>query len=212
MSEIFLDESKMNKVSKEKQAAVPQKLLHELFDYNELTGSWVNRTNRGRARKGQPVGYLNKKGYIVIGINGVNYYAHRLTWTYVYGDYPNGEQPFIDHINGNPSDNRIENLKVSSAGENSRNQKMYSNNTSDVTGVCRIGKKRPSGKIYFYWVANWYNENRKQYYKHFSVHKLGEEQAKQSAINYRVEQIHLLEVKFGISYSARHGTEGNLNE
>lgn len=35
----------MAKINKEKQAAVPQKVLHELFDYNSETGVWVNKSN-----------------------------------------------------------------------------------------------------------------------------------------------------------------------
>ena len=199
------------KINKEKQEAVPQKLLHELFDYNPETGKWTNKTTRcNRARVGQPSGSLSKDGYVVIRINGYIYLAHRLAWAYVYGDYPEGGQPFIDHINGNPSDNRIENLKVSSSGENNKNAKMKSNNKSGFAGARRCGlynnsKKNP--KINYYWVASWYDENGKLHNKYFPIHELGEEQAKQTAINYRVERIRLLELNYGIIYSGRHGTK-----
>lgn len=197
----------MSSINKGKQAAVPQKVLHELFDYNEVTGKWINKTNRNsRARKGQTAGCLNKStGYVTVGINGQQYQAHRLVWAYVYGDFPEGEQPYIDHINGNPSDNRIENLKVSSHGENQKNRKMNSDNTSGIAGVYRQEKPSLSGKIYTYWTAQWCGENGKTCYKFFAVHTYGEEEAKQLAIKYRAEQLQLLEVNFGIKYSDRHG-------
>lgn len=196
----------MSKINKEKQAAVAQQVLRELFDYNPETGRWTNNTNRGtRARVGQPAGSLRKDGYVRIMINGYKYYAHRLAWAYVYGDYPEGEQPYIDHINGNPSDNRIINLKASSDGENMKNKKIRSSNTSGVNGVSRTEKKRPSGKVHCYWIAHWYDENGKLRGKYFSIHKLGEDSAKQLATDYRTEQIQLLELNFGIIYSERHG-------
>lgn len=198
----------MAKINKDKQAAVPQKVLHELFDYNSETGKWVNETNRGkRAKAGQPAGCLHKlTGYVRIKINGKQYQAHRLAWAYVYGDYPDGEQPYIDHINGKKDDNRIANLKISSGGDNMKNKEMYSSNTSGVNGVTRTEKVEPSGKIYYYWVAHWYNEKGKKRQKCFSINKLGEEVALKLAIDYRVEQIRLLEVNHGVIYSSRHGT------
>lgn len=196
----------MGKINKEKQRAVPQKLLHELFNYDGLTGKWVNRVYRGsRARAGQPAGCVNKEGYVVIKINGTNHYSHRLAWVYTHGDYPSGKQPFIDHINGVKTDNRIVNLRCSSHSENNRNKQMQSNNTSDISGVSSYKKIKTSGKIYEYWVAHWYDENGKTQRKHFSSHKLSEEAAKQAAVDYRAEQIRLLEINHSILYSDRHG-------
>lgn len=197
----------MAKINKEKQAAMPQKLLHELFDYDGLTGEWTNKTNRNsRARKGQPTGYLDKiTGYVRIKINGYGYRAHRLAWTYIYGDYPKGEQLLIDHINGNPSDNRIENLRISSHSENQRNQKISSRNMSGCIGVHRCEKTFHLGKTYAYWKATWRDENGKGREKNFNISKLGEEGAKQMAITHRAEQIRLLEQNHGIVYSDRHG-------
>lgn len=41
----------------------------------------------------------------------------------------------VDHINGNPSDNRKENLRIVSHQENTWNQKMRTNNKSGITGI-----------------------------------------------------------------------------
>ena len=49
----------------------------------------------------------------------------------MYGEYPH----IIDHINQNPHDNRIENLRQVSHKENGRNKALNSNNSTGVTGV-----------------------------------------------------------------------------
>jgi hypothetical protein len=58
--------------------------------------------------------------------------AHRVIWAIYYGAWPTGN---IDHINGNPADNRISNLRQVSHKENMRNQKRRSDNKSGAVGV-----------------------------------------------------------------------------
>ena len=94
----------MSKANKGKEAVLPSKLLKELLRYEYETGLFI--------KVGQIAGCLCKDGYVTIGVNSHNYKAHRLAWVMVYGDYPDGEQPFIDHINGKRGDNRIENLRI----------------------------------------------------------------------------------------------------
>lgn len=194
--------------NKEKQAAVPQKVLHELFDYNPTIGRlvWIKKTSpkANSIKIGQPAGSLRKDGYVSLNVNGYTYLVHRLVWTYVHGDYPDGEQPFIDHINGKRNDNRIENLKCSSNAENGRNQSMKASNTSGITGICRMNNGYMNNLLW-YWRAQWNDENGTPHRKDFSICKLGEDQAKQMAINHRAEQIRLLEENHGIVYSDRHG-------
>jgi hypothetical protein len=62
--------------------------------------------------------------------------AHQVAWALHYGEWPTGN---IDHINGDPADNRIVNLRCVSHAENCRNQKLRSTNTSGVMGV-RLNK------------------------------------------------------------------------
>ena len=42
---------------------------------------------------------------------------------------------FIDHIDGNTSNNSLDNLRVATHSENCRNRRMNSNNTTGVKGV-----------------------------------------------------------------------------
>lgn len=194
------------KINQDKESALGQEQLKEMLEYNSTTGEfiWIERKQGRKFR--QPAGRIKKSdGYREIGINGHLHLAHRLAWAYVYGDFPEGEQPFIDHINGKKDDNRIVNLKVSSAGENNKNKGMMSNNTSGVTGVRRREIVDSSGKIYPYWVASWYDKDGKQRQKSFEIERLGEDEARQMAIQYREKQISLLESEHDIIYSERHG-------
>jgi len=72
-------------------------------------------------------------GYISISINRNRYLAHRLAWLYENGDWPKQD---IDHINGNRSDNRIENLRDVSHQVNCQNKRSIGKqNTSGFLGV-----------------------------------------------------------------------------
>lgn len=68
-------------------------------------------------------------------IFGRKAYAHRVAYALYHGEWPVG---VIDHINGNPLDNRIVNLRDVSQRTNMRNQKERNTNTSGVTGVVRF--------------------------------------------------------------------------
>lgn len=200
----------MAKINKLKESLLPQNRLKEMLIYYPETGIFIwNERRRGR-KFGQIAGNLNKvSGYVCIVIDGNNYLAHRLAWLYVHGDFPSGEQSFIDHINGKKGDNRIVNLRKASHKENHRNKPITSNNSSGITGVTREKRVVRDGVkiyVYYYWRAHWYNENGKQLRKDFSIHKLGETEAKSMAITYRTEQLLLLNRVHGIIYSNRHGT------
>lgn len=106
---------------------------HELFKYNPETGD-LNRRTRvpgSQIKIGEAVGYADCRGAMTVRVDNKLLRVHRLVWLMVHGEWP-GE---IDHIDGNPSNNRLENLRVVTHQENGMNQKMRKNNSSGAMGV-----------------------------------------------------------------------------
>lgn len=62
--------------------------------------------------------------------------AHRVAYAIYHGRWPDGE---VDHINGDPGDNRAVNLRDVSHGTNGRNQKTPRDNQSGRIGVSWYG-------------------------------------------------------------------------
>lgn len=73
------------------------------------------------------------RGYRRGNIFGRTYEAHRVCWAIHHGKWPEAQ---IDHIDGDPTNNRIENLRDASRTEQARNAAMPSTNRSGVVGVC----------------------------------------------------------------------------
>jgi hypothetical protein len=67
----------------------------------------------------KPAGTFNKHKYVLINFNGKQYQAHRIIWQMLNGQIPDGM--CIDHIDRNPSNNRIENLRLATRQQNSMN-------------------------------------------------------------------------------------------
>jgi len=112
-----------------------QKQLKSLLHYDHNTGDFIWKINsRNKRNKGKIAGCVRKglNAYRLIKINRKIYFAHRLVWLYVTGNWPENE---IDHINGNKSDNRFNNLRDVKPLENQRNRKRPIDNTSGCIGV-----------------------------------------------------------------------------
>ena len=113
-----------------------QARLKSLLSYNPETGDFTWLVGGRRRRLGEIAGgprcVGSEKFYVVIGIDGKLYYAHRLAWLYIYDAWPkNG----IDHVDQNSLNNRLSNLRDVTHSENHKNQKMSKNNSSGVMGV-----------------------------------------------------------------------------
>lgn len=91
----------------------------ELFDYNDGNLYWKSFQGP-RAVGGSLAGSVRKDGYCRIQISGKYYLAHRLIWVWHGNQLPNNME--IDHINNNPSDNRIENLRLATRLQNEHNK------------------------------------------------------------------------------------------
>ena len=124
---------------KKERPLAPIESLRKLFAYDPLQGGFIRLVRSGsRGRIGPVHGCLDKKGYLVIGIGGRNYFCHRLAWALYYGEWPNGD---LDHIDGEKTNNKITNLRIAKPEENNRNKSSIATNTSGFRGVCIEGKK-----------------------------------------------------------------------
>jgi hypothetical protein len=111
--------------------AVTAERVREVFAYNPEVGLLVRRLSSKRNRRGKAVGEHATR-YIMVDIDKQRYLAHRLIWFYVYGEWPNG---YLDHVNGNPADNRLCNLRLATNSQNQANRGAPKNNTSGFKGV-----------------------------------------------------------------------------
>jgi len=132
-----------------------QARLKELLHYDPATGVFTNACQRGqRGVLGAVAGHVNDaRGYVRIKITGTKYFAHRLAWLHEYGVFPNMH---LDHIDRNPSNNKINNLRMVTCSENMQNMGTYCGSVSGHKGVTwcsQRGKWRArisvNGKQYF---------------------------------------------------------------
>ena len=107
-----------------------QDLVKKHIRYEDGKIYWIDFSIRPTAKK-EPIGYKCKSGYVVMKFMKKTTKVHRIIFLYHHGYLPK----CIDHINGNKSDNRIENLRDASFSQNMMNIKKYSSNSSGYKGV-----------------------------------------------------------------------------
>lgn len=116
--------------------------LIDVLNYNPQSGSfvWKKRTSN-RVKVGDVAGRSHVMGYRQLGIDGETFWEHRLAMFYMNREWPLDD---VDHINGNPSDNRFENLRCATHQQNIHNASGWENATSTFKGVswCADGKRR----------------------------------------------------------------------
>lgn len=124
--------SENNNVNNIKVNELPeQSYLLECFRHDEETGKlyWRVRpdhhfnTPRGAINfnsrfANKEAGSLNDKGYLTVRLDKVPTRVHRAIWKMVTGEDP---KYFIDHIDGDKTNNRIENLRDVTHEENNVN-------------------------------------------------------------------------------------------
>lgn len=116
---------------------ITQNLLKKLFDYQNGELYW-NVAKARNIKIDDVAGTFDNCGYRVIGINGKVYKTHRLIFLYHHGFLPK----FLDHIDGNPLNNNISNLREATNQENGMNREKgkFMNGkptTSKFKGVCQ---------------------------------------------------------------------------
>lgn len=115
-----------------------QRRLHELFSYDPSSGNLLARLKKPHRPIGKIIGSLSQSGYFCVEVDSYHERVHRLIWIMHNGSIP--PKMVIDHINRVRTDNRIENLRLVTARENTRNIPLHHKNTSGFSGV-RLDKR-----------------------------------------------------------------------
>lgn len=104
---------------------------HEWFCYDGINLIW--KKSRGRMKAGSIAGCPNDTGRIRVMLFGRWYKAHRIIWEMHNGPIPEGYE--IDHLDHDPSNNRLNNFRLVLGKENAKNRPKNKNNTSGYIGV-----------------------------------------------------------------------------
>lgn len=124
----------MPRAPTDKDIFSPQE-MRNAFSYDHSTGVITRNHNaiKGTAKAGDIAGYKEKRtGRGRIQYRGQKMLAYRVGWAIYYGAWP---KAFLDHINGDESDDRIENLREAAHKENMRNRKTHAHSGTGVKGV-----------------------------------------------------------------------------
>lgn len=118
---------------------ITQDYLRQILSYNPDTGEFFRLKSRRADFVGKRAGGNSTRSRTIY-IAGFAVMEHRLAFLWMLGRWPDG---VVDHINGNPYDNRWVNLRECSQAENQQNRPALSSGTSKYVGVswCSWRKK-----------------------------------------------------------------------
>ena len=114
--------------------------LRKVLAYDPDTGLFTWNVRQGaRGLVGEVAGTISARGYRVINIDKRPHLAHRLAFLYMLGDVPS----CVDHIDGDPLNNRWANLRPATNSLNLQNLRhARADSTSGVMGAHRLPGKR----------------------------------------------------------------------
>ena len=130
LKQLYLEGSYRTFTEVSKQITHSQLLT--VLQYNSDTGEFTWKESRGPNKVGALAGSLENTGYISIRVGLTSYLAHRLAWFYCFEEWPEFN---IDHIDRNPTNNALDNLRDIPQVWNGRNRGLNKNNTSGYVGV-----------------------------------------------------------------------------
>ena len=139
-----------------------QEKVREFFDYKDGC-LYVKKRYCDKMPVGSKVGTKNKDGYLQVTIMKQKHYIHRLVFLYHHGFLPES----VDHVNNDKLDNKIQNLREATLGENNHNIGMNKRNTSGSKGVSWHKKNKK-------WVVTVRNNKKSMYFGSFEDIELAE--------------------------------------
>lgn len=104
--------------------------IETLLEYRDGELYWLE--SRGPIACGTRAGYIGKDQRKRITLKKKSYLAHRIIFLLHHGYLPD----YLDHIDNDKTNNRIENLRPATVIQNQRNAKIRADNTSGIKNVC----------------------------------------------------------------------------
>lgn len=105
--------------------------LRKYFDYRDGELYWKEKSNRKVIVGKQVKTYLSNSGYRLFGFMRKTRIHHRMIFAWHHGYFP----AQVDHIDGNPANNCIENLRACNQFQNQANRKANKSNKSGYKNV-----------------------------------------------------------------------------
>lgn len=109
--------------------------FRRVFEYSDGALYW--RHSKGSAKAGERAGHIRPSGknskspYEFVQVDGKTLGTHRVVFAMHSGFMPE----FVDHIDGDPLNNRVENLRAATKSENCCNRGKQITNSSGYKGV-----------------------------------------------------------------------------
>lgn len=159
-------------------------------------------TKGGNCWGGTPAGNFkyrkdNTPKYITVVLHQKQVIVSRAIWSILYGEIPRGK--IIDHLDGNPFNNKPDNLALKTSGQNNRNARKRIDNTSGFVGIRFYVKGSCT-----YCAGAYQDENGRRQTKQFNVQKVGLIPAFQKAVEFRLNGIKKMNNEFNFKYTNRH--------
>lgn len=117
--------------------------VRELLDYDPESGVFTRKLVVGKTGDvGDVIGFVNKHNRVEISVDGKIYRAHRVAWLHFYGEWPKHS---IDHIDCNPENNAISNLRDIPQALNAQNIRQARPNS--LTGILGVRKRHNRWRV-----------------------------------------------------------------
>jgi len=121
-------------------------LVRQIFDYDPVNGHLFWKVGRFI---GSQAGCNKGDGYLVISLFGRTYKAHVMAYAHHFGKWP---ALYIDHIDGNRSNNAIANLRDVTPAVNSQNRRDVKRQTNG--GYLGVKRDMRDGRFEAHITAN----------------------------------------------------------